>query len=39
MPELPEVEAVRRIIERAGVGRTVVAARCARPNSIVSSRA
>src|SRR5437764_1293757 len=36
MPELPEVEAVRRIIERAGVGRTVVAARCARPKLVES---
>jgi formamidopyrimidine-DNA glycosylase len=30
MPELPEVETVRRIIERAAVGKRIVAARCDR---------
>src|ERR671926_442379 len=34
MPELPEVETVRRIIERAAVGKRIVAASCARPKLI-----
>lgn len=34
MPELPEVETVRRIIERAAVGKRVAAARCDRPKLI-----
>ncbi|PYN70423.1 MAG: formamidopyrimidine-DNA glycosylase, partial [Candidatus Rokuibacteriota bacterium] len=29
MPELPEVEAARRVIERVAVGRRVVEVRCA----------
>jgi len=34
MPELPEVETVRRIIERAAVGKRVVEAVCTRPKLI-----
>lgn len=34
MPELPEVETVRRIIERAAVGKRVVRARCDRPKLV-----
>lgn len=36
MPELPEVETVRGIIERAAVGRTIVGVYCARPNLVES---
>ncbi|HEX5503182.1 MAG TPA: bifunctional DNA-formamidopyrimidine glycosylase/DNA-(apurinic or apyrimidinic site) lyase [Thermomicrobiales bacterium] len=34
MPELPEVETVRRILERAAVGRTITGVRCARPKLV-----
>ncbi len=34
MPELPEVETVRRIIERAAVGKEVVEAVCTRPKLV-----
>jgi formamidopyrimidine-DNA glycosylase len=34
MPELPEVETVRRILARAAVGKRVVGATCARPKLI-----
>jgi formamidopyrimidine-DNA glycosylase len=34
MPELPEVEAARRILERAAVGKTVVGVHCARPRLV-----
>ena len=36
MPELPEVETVRRILTRAAVGKVVVEARCARPGLVES---
>ncbi len=34
MPELPEVETVRRILERAAVGKTVVGVDCRRPSLV-----
>ncbi|HET8627233.1 MAG TPA: bifunctional DNA-formamidopyrimidine glycosylase/DNA-(apurinic or apyrimidinic site) lyase [Thermomicrobiales bacterium] len=34
MPELPEVETVRRILERAAVGRTITGVRCTRPKLV-----
>ncbi len=34
MPELPEVETVRRILARAAIGKTVTGVRCARPKLV-----